>query len=502
MKYARHAQAFLLLAALLALTVPPVSAAPAPPMPGRLFAQTGYRVRNPAFLDFFDRRGGARTFGYPVSRELTFKGSRVQFFQRGVMQLRPDGTVTTLNLLDDELMPYTRINQAVFPAADAAILAKAPVPGSPGYGTAILSFTRANAPDSWQALSVGFYRAFASTVTLADAFPGGKGQPGLLPGFNLELWGVPTSAPAFDPTNRSFVYQRFQRGIMHYDKASGATQGLLLADYLKAILTGLDLPPDLEEQARSSPLYRQYDAAKPGWVSRPQQLPATDLTLAFEREPIIVVDPGHGGPEIGAAYAFPDGIRLVEKDLTLKVGLRTAEILRAAGYQVVLTRTTDASVNPKGRDITGDKKADLEDDLQARIDLANKARATLFLSIHFNGLGDRNAQGTEVYYCQDRPFSSLSQRLATLVQQKLAQELGAVGYKPVDRGIKDDERAVGKGNHFYLLGPDAERPSTMPGVLAEGLFLTNPTEAARLRDPRVLEALAQGYAKAVIAYYQ
>ena len=55
---------------------------------------------------------------------------------------------------------------------------------------------------------------------------------------------APTSRPAADPNNPGFIYQRFQRGIMHFDAATGRTQGILLADYLKAILRGTDLPPD------------------------------------------------------------------------------------------------------------------------------------------------------------------------------------------------------------------------------------------------------------------
>jgi hypothetical protein len=49
----------------------------------RFFAQTGFKIRNAAFLDFFDKRGGARTFGYPTSREFSLLGARVQFFRAG-----------------------------------------------------------------------------------------------------------------------------------------------------------------------------------------------------------------------------------------------------------------------------------------------------------------------------------------------------------------------------------------------------------------------------------
>src|SRR5207248_4786418 len=85
---------------------------------------------------------------------------------------------------------------------------------------------------------------------------GGTDEPNILGLLALEIWGAPTSKPAYDPSNSNFIYQRFQRGIMHYDKSCGCTQGLLLADYLKALLTGQNLPADLAAQAASSPLLR------------------------------------------------------------------------------------------------------------------------------------------------------------------------------------------------------------------------------------------------------
>jgi len=86
------------------------------------FPETGYRLANPKFADYFAKRGGLRTFGYPVSRGFKFLGTDVQFFQRQIMQLRPDGAVGTLNILDADLMPYTRINGSVFPASSPAVI--------------------------------------------------------------------------------------------------------------------------------------------------------------------------------------------------------------------------------------------------------------------------------------------------------------------------------------------------------------------------------------------
>ncbi|MBI2756226.1 MAG: hypothetical protein HYX52_05905 [Chloroflexi bacterium] len=222
----------------------------------RTFPQTGYRVDRESFWDFFQKRGGVRTFGYPASKDFSFLGCTTQFFQRVIMQQCGSAGVNTLNLLDAGLLPYTRINGSVFPASDPVLLSRAPAANDPQYDSKVVDFVRANAPDTFEGEPVNFFSTFQNTVTLEDAFPEGNGDPNLLPLLNLELWGLPTSAPQRDPTNRNFIYQRFQRGIMHYDKGTGLTQGLLLADYLKAVITGQNLPADLDVQARNSPLYR------------------------------------------------------------------------------------------------------------------------------------------------------------------------------------------------------------------------------------------------------
>jgi hypothetical protein len=97
------------------------------------------------------------------------------------------------------------------------------------------------------------------------------------------VWGAPISRPRRDPSNSNFVYQRFQRGVMHFDATSGRTQALLLADYLKAILRAKDLPADLAQAARGSKFFGQYCPESARWICRPGELPASDLTFAFEQ---------------------------------------------------------------------------------------------------------------------------------------------------------------------------------------------------------------------------
>ncbi len=255
----------------------------------------GFPIADRLMSDYYQKRGGVRTFGYPISRGLTIWGFSVQMFQRGVLQRLPDGRVTTMNLLDEGLMPYTSFNFSVVPAPRRDLKENAPSVTDPDYARKAIDFVRDNVPDEWQSLPVNFFRTFSSTVRYEDAFPQGGADPALVPLLNMELWGLPTSNPEYDPNNRSFVYQRFQRGIMHYDATTGETLGLLLGDYLKAIMTGRDLPLDLEAQASGSPFYRQYEIGADRGPLRPAELPATDLSLAFR--------PGSRDPRFGVVIS-------------------------------------------------------------------------------------------------------------------------------------------------------------------------------------------------------
>jgi hypothetical protein len=259
------------------------SCAPAPLHDGRYFAATGYRIDSDAFWSYFQARGGIATFGSPVSRSFQLLGFTTQLFQRQAMQVAPDGSVRLLNLLDVGLLPYNRFNGSQFPAADPGLTAQAPAPGSAGYATAVVQFVQAMAPDLWQGQATRYFQTFQSTVTLSQAFPNGGGNAALLPLLNLEVWGLPTSSPVVDPNNHNFVYQRFQRGVMHYDAGCNCTQGILFGDYLKEVISGQNLPSDLASEAQASPLYRQYDPDSNSYLARPEQMPASDLTFAFAR---------------------------------------------------------------------------------------------------------------------------------------------------------------------------------------------------------------------------
>ena len=247
---------------------PTAAPAPAPNAPAlthddRYFSQTGFRIDNDDVWAFFNQYGGIGTFGYPTSRMMAFLGCPVQMFQRQIIQVCPSQGGALINMLDPEIFPYTQVNGSTFPGPDATLKNNTPQVGSPSYGEDILSFINQNVPDQYSGQPVNFLQHFNST--------GG-----------LVIWGAPISQPAIDPSNGNFVYQRFQRGIMHFIAGTG-TESILLADYLKSIMMAQNVPPDLAAQSRESRYYNQYCPGNAAWLCRPDDLPATDLTFAFEK---------------------------------------------------------------------------------------------------------------------------------------------------------------------------------------------------------------------------
>lgn len=225
----------------------------------RYFPETGYAIPNDAIWNYFQGRGGVDTFGYPVSNVFTLQGFQVQVFQRHVLQVS-NNAARPLNLLDPSLMPVTVVNGSTFPAYNADIAADAPAPNTPNYGDAVVEYISDTVPNTWEGASVGFQNYFYSAAPAS-----GSGQRALVA---LEVWGFPTSAPARDPNNSNFIYQRFQRGIMHYDATTGVTRGILLGDAFKSVMTGNNLPADLAQNLANSPFLRLYAPGQPNSMAR------------------------------------------------------------------------------------------------------------------------------------------------------------------------------------------------------------------------------------------
>lgn len=233
---------------------------------------------------------------------------------------------------------------------------------------------------------------------------------------------------------------------------------------------------------------------------------------------LVVVDPGHGGDEVGAAA---NGI--VEKGSNLEMGRRVERLLTQAGYRVLMTRH-DAGRAVEGVDGAGQPQgfSAQRRDLQARVDLANTAGAALFISLHSNGLSDPSADGVETYYNAARPFATQSRLLAQSIQRNVVEEMARSGYRVRDRGTLDDSclRAFqGVCFPLFVLGPSREtsrdevlrrggdpaalgfsagqaaivsRATQMPGALVELLFVSNAEDARLLAADESREALARG----------
>jgi N-acetylmuramoyl-L-alanine amidase len=167
----------------------------------------------------------------------------------------------------------------------------------------------------------------------------------------------------------------------------------------------------------------------------------------------VVIDAGHGGHDRGGI----PGQRVAEKDMTLDVALRLSNVLSASGYRVVMTRSTDVFV-PLG----------------GRVAIANSYRNAVFVCIHFNATGRSGASGIETYF-----YSRDSLPLASAIHHYVTG-----GAPSANRGVRR--------RGYYVL-----RKTSIPAVLVECGFLTNPTEAAYAQSASYRQKLAEEIAAGV-----
>ena len=226
------------------------------------------------------------------------------------------------------------------------------------------------------------------------------------------------------------------------------------------------------------------------------------------REPnakIIVIDPGHGGIENGAAG--PGG--LLEKEVSLDLAKRLRELLQNDSLSVVLTREDDRLVG-----------------LDERTAIANYNRAVLFLSIHVNASARTGASGAETYFLasestdnEARTLAALEnsasgvahdafitrdgqQRSLELVLWDLAQNqymaessvLAENMQIQLNRATGTRDRGVRQAPFRVLMG------ATMPAVLVEVGFISNPDEESKLRSTSHRDKIAQAMASAVAEF--
>ena len=224
------------------------------------------------------------------------------------------------------------------------------------------------------------------------------------------------------------------------------------------------------------------------------------------RQPLVVIDPGHGGFDSGTAAAAP----IMEKAVALQIALKLAAALKSRGIRSELTRDTDYFVTLGGRTA-----------------LANQAGADLFVSIHLNSSPDRSTSGIETYYLNnttDRATIRLarmenesggnygahqsgdlnyilsdmrqnykageSARLAGMIEDQTVAEVAS------NMGVQLNELGAKKGPFYVLVG------AQMPAVLVECGFLSNSAETRNLTDDRYQAVLADAIATAIAGYFK
>lgn len=177
---------------------------------------------------------------------------------------------------------------------------------------------------------------------------------------------------------------------------------------------------------------------------------------------MIVLDPGHGGKDVGTLSG-----NIYEKTITLKVGTLVKQKLEAAGAKVMMTRTGDTYPS-----------------LQDRVDFTNTNFGEIFVSIHVNSAGNTSAQGTETYYAVTTgDMYQEDMDLAKFVNDQIVNNLNMK-----NRGIKEQK--------YYVIAN-----MSIPSILVELGFLSNSEDRNKLTDDQYIELYAESIYKGILEYY-
>lgn len=229
--------------------------------------------------------------------------------------------------------------------------------------------------------------------------------------------------------------------------------------------------PDLTEDSISSEgvievtdVNKAEEEIVNGVASQPTIMSVDEFSRHATGGMTICLDPGHGGSDSGAT-AF--GAK--ESDLTLKIAQYCKEELAKYDVNVVMTRTTDTRLSEEAAM-----------DLKNRVEVAKKAGASYFISIHINSAANSAAKGAEVYYPNtsgNKNLSSNGQNLAKAIQKQLT----ALGL--YDRGIKIRNYTDGTTSYdptssdkdYYGVIRYAKE-ANITGLIVEHCFISNKEE--------------------------
>lgn len=187
---------------------------------------------------------------------------------------------------------------------------------------------------------------------------------------------------------------------------------------------------------------------------------------------VICIDAGHGGSDVGAIGTLK-GKSVYEKDITLSIATPLRDMLRSAGAKVVMTRSTDKDV---ARAYAGDAE-----ELQARCDIANKAKADIFLSIHIDSFSNSSVDGTTAYYY---PKTGRDLLLARALHQSMMTNMAIP-----DRGVRS--------NDLYV-----NVHTKMPACLMEMGFISNTHRLSMLTSSWGPKRIAESMYQGIIDYFK
>lgn len=198
-------------------------------------------------------------------------------------------------------------------------------------------------------------------------------------------------------------------------------------------------------------------------------------TFTDPKSGIIVVDPGHGGIDGGTNK---DGI--LEKEINLDVSKKLKIFFKKKGYEVIMTREEDVSLDS----LDSSSQSRHQRDLNARANIINTSNAQLFLSIHVNCNFKRPATDGAIVFYNDNFVEN------KVLAYSIQRALNAMEVNGVKRTVHDPVQ-----EKYYLLNN-----SEIPGVIIETAFLSNSTERHLLTRDEFREQLAKAIADGVEHY--
>jgi len=222
-----------------------------------------------------------------------------------------------------------------------------------------------------------------------------------------------------------------------------------------------------------------------------------------ERIKTVVIDPGHGGIEVGAKGKFGN----LEKEITLAVGLKLKALIeKNMAFNVVMTRDRDVDVS-----------------IENRSAIANNHKADIFISIHANGALQKKAQGSETFFLNLNATDEETRRLAYLennasqlesrIDPSSDDDLMMILWDMAQTAyIRESSRLAEmvQGELNALLGTRnrgiKQAPFKVlagvacPAILVEAAFLSNPEEEKRLASEQFQAGIADAIYRGLARY--